>query len=103
MDEGDVADLELAERLCCQRLHLLQRHFFVGFVVEVESLAAAGLVANYAFENDGGTIFSALACGECLVGVAWIAADRGAYLWPATLAHPSGLSRGHPPPPGIEP
>src|SRR5260370_36652143 len=86
MDEGDVADLELAERLCCQRLHLLQRHFFVGFVVEVESLAAAGLVANYAFENDGGTIFSALDCGECLGGVDWIAAYRGRDLWVRCLA-----------------
>src|ERR1022692_481773 len=52
--------LKPVHSLIGQRLHLLQCHLFVGFVVEIEGLAAARLVADHALKDKRGAIFSAL-------------------------------------------
>ena len=44
--------------------HLLQRHLFVGFVVKVEGLAAAGVVADDAVEDDHRAVGALLGCGD---------------------------------------
>ena len=39
MDDGYIADLKLSQCLICQCLHLVERHLFVGFIIQVQSLA----------------------------------------------------------------
>ena len=41
-------------------LHFLQRHLFVGFVIEVKRLAPARLVAHDSFEDQSRAILAAL-------------------------------------------
>ena len=77
MDDGDVANAELSARLGGQFAHLLDGHLFVGFVVEVEGLAAAGVVAHDAVEDDDGAVFAAFGRGNELGRVDGFAGERG--------------------------
>src|SRR6202043_3071885 len=52
MDEDDVADAEAGDGFGGERAHLFERHLLVGLVVEEEGLAAAGVVADDAVEDD---------------------------------------------------
>ena len=60
MDDCDVADGEVLDGLGAEEVHLLQRHLLVGFVVEVQRAAAAGIVANDAVEDADGSVGSGL-------------------------------------------
>ena len=69
MDDGDVADAESVAGLARELVHLSQRHLFVGFVVKVEGLAAAGVVADDAVEDDDGAVLAVLGGGDEWGGV----------------------------------
>src|SRR5256885_8954566 len=58
--DGYIANLEFRQRLAGQRLHFLQRHGFVRFVIQVERLASACLVAHDSFESQSPAILAAL-------------------------------------------
>ena len=60
MDDGDIANLELSQRPRGQLLHLLEGHLLVRFVIQIQSAAAAGVVANDAFEDGGGPVLRPL-------------------------------------------
>src|SRR4030088_1701538 len=49
--EGDIANLKLPQGLRGQGFHLLKRHLFVGFVIEIDCLASASLIKPHAFED----------------------------------------------------
>src|ERR1700731_4849971 len=51
---GDIANLKLAQGLRGQGFHLLERHLFIGFVIEIECLASASLITHNTFEDHGG-------------------------------------------------
>ena len=53
VNDGRIANVKLRERLRCQRLHLPERHFFVSFVFEKQSAAAATVISHYALEDHG--------------------------------------------------
>src|SRR5579862_2501480 len=60
MDNRDVANLVLFQRLFRQRLHLLDGHFFIAFVLEIKSSAATSVVAHNAFKYGGGPVLGLL-------------------------------------------
>src|SRR5712692_11708556 len=60
MNYGDIANLGTGKRLLGQLLQLLDRHLFVGFVVNIESAAPATVVAHDTLENHGCTILGLL-------------------------------------------
>ncbi len=60
MEDGDIANGKLLDRLSAQEMHLLQGHLFVRFVVEVQGRAAAGVVANDAVEDAKGSVGTGL-------------------------------------------
>ncbi len=60
MDDGDVADAEVLDGLGAEKLHLRECHLLVGFVVEVQGAAAAGVVANDAVEDADGSVGAGL-------------------------------------------
>ena len=57
MDERNIANGEFRLRFFRQPAEFLQRHFLIGFVVEVKRLAAAAVIAHHAIENDEGAVF----------------------------------------------
>ena len=52
-----------------RRAHLGEGHLLVGFVDEIESAAAAGVVAHHAVEDDDGAVFGTFEAGDDGVGV----------------------------------
>src|SRR4051812_17631181 len=60
MDDADVANLVVGERRLRQLFHLLQCHLFVSFVIEIEGLSVAAMVAHDAVEYAHRAIFRAL-------------------------------------------
>jgi len=62
VDDGDMADIEAGVGFGCQLPHLFLGHLAVGFVVEMEGLAATGLVAHDAVKNHDCAVFATLDC-----------------------------------------
>ena len=58
MHQGYVPDGELFARPGRKFRHLLRRHFFIRFVIEVERLAAAGVIPDNPVEYDDRAILS---------------------------------------------
>jgi len=75
--EGDVADGKLRQRLLRQQIHLLESHFWVGFVIQVECPAAASMVADYTFESYGSTVVRVLDFFQNGLGVDGMIDNRG--------------------------
>src|SRR5258707_6705512 len=61
--EGDIANLKMTQGLPGQRFHLLERHLFIGLVIETERLPSAGLVAHNTFKDHGRAVLAALDAG----------------------------------------
>src|SRR5206468_1302193 len=60
VNDGDMANFKILHGGDGQRLHLLDGHLFVSFVIQVERLAPSGLVAYCALEYQRGAIISTL-------------------------------------------
>src|SRR5450432_1266836 len=75
MDQSYIPDLKVGQGLKSKFLHLLERHGFVGFVVEVESLAASSVVADDALEDRSRAIFGTLQDIGDSHAVNWFAND----------------------------
>src|SRR5947209_14094631 len=76
MDGRYVSNRELTERTGDQRIHLLERHFFVSFVVQKQRAAAARVIPHDAFEYNYGAVVGMLHLFEQGCGVDWLAGDR---------------------------
>src|SRR5260370_3880787 len=86
MDDGNIADFEFFERLLGKICELLEGHLFVSFVVEIESLPAARLVAYHAFEDDRSPVLAPLDASNNTRRVNGITNDRSEV---RTVAPPS--------------
>ena len=58
--ESHAVNAELGPCAVGDFVHLLQRHFLIGFVIEMERLAATRVIADDAVEDDNGAIFGTL-------------------------------------------
>jgi len=67
VDHGDAMDAVFFVELRADFAHFGEGHGFVGFVVEVESGAVVGLIADETVEDDDGAVF----------GRAHVAGERG--------------------------
>src|SRR5579872_2837968 len=56
MHYGEIADGKLPQRLLGERVHLLDSHLFIGFIIQVQSAPRPGVVANNAFKYDDGSV-----------------------------------------------
>ena len=77
VNDRDVAHAEAGDGLVRQLLHLLGGHLFVGFVVEMERAAAAGVVAHDAVEDDDRAVLAALESGNEFFGCDGVPSKRG--------------------------
>jgi hypothetical protein len=75
MNESDIADGEALESLSSEFAHLLERHLFIGLVLEVKGGAAATVVADHPVEDDDGAVFGTLAGRDEVVGAEALAGD----------------------------
>src|SRR5665213_2104915 len=62
MNKGHMPHCEFRKGLLGQLVHLLQRHLFIGFVIEVERAAAARVVAHDTVEDYDSAVLSAPRC-----------------------------------------
>src|SRR5882762_14005 len=60
MDYFHIADFEFGQGLEGKFLHFLERHGLVGFILQVQRLATASVVADDALEDGGGAVFGTL-------------------------------------------
>src|ERR1035437_5973324 len=77
VDHRHVAHTKAGNGVVSQGVHLLHGHLLVGFVVEVQGLAAARMVAHNAVEHHHRAVFSALDGGDKFVGVDGLAGQGG--------------------------
>src|SRR4029077_1426608 len=77
MDDSDIPHLELIKCLGSQLFHLLQSHFLVRFVVEVQGLPSPSIVSNNPLEDHLRTIFGTPPLGEHTLRVDWLRNNGG--------------------------
>src|SRR5262245_44653824 len=58
VNDGQIANLKLLQRLRGKVLELLKRHFFICLVIQIERAPTPGLVPYDAFEYHRGAVFS---------------------------------------------
>src|SRR5580692_7734536 len=76
MHHNDVANRKLLPCLLSQRLHLFERHLFVGFVIQIKSAPAPRIVTNDAFKYKRCSVRGLLEFVERRLRVDSLAHDR---------------------------
>lgn len=89
VDQGDVAYSKAFDCLGAEQLHLPRSHVFIGFVVEVYSLAATRVVADDAVEDNDSAVFRLARGGNQSFGMNDVTGESGANVW-MVLPAPAG-------------